>query len=82
MLNPQKVPKLKIPNALNFKTLAPQAYSFGLKPQSSVLQPYPRGSIYTTIMELGPQNQNRDGLLVPDSIMVVYMDPLGICPKP
>ena len=23
----------------------------------------PRGSIYTTIMELGPQNHNRDGLL-------------------
>ena len=28
-------------------------------------------------MELGPQNHNRDGLLVPNSIMVVYMDPLG-----
>ena len=39
---------------------------------------YPRGSIYTTIMEFGPQNHNRDGLLVPNSIMVVYMDPLGI----
>ena len=31
----------------------------------------------TTIMELGPQNQIRDGLLGPNSIMVVYMDPLG-----
>ena len=39
---------------------------------------YPRGSIYTTIMELGPQNQNRDGLLGANSIMAVYMDPLGI----
>ena len=29
------------------------------------------------ILELGPQNHNRDGLLVPNSIMVVYMDPLG-----
>ena len=28
-------------------------------------------------MELGPQNHNRDGLLGPNSIMVVYMDPLG-----
>ena len=37
----------------------------------------PRGSIYTTIMELGPKNHNGDGLLGPNSIMVVYMDPLG-----
>ena len=32
----------------------------------------PRGSIYTTIMELGSQNHNRDGLLGPNSIIVVY----------
>ena len=38
----------------------------------------PRGSIYTTIMEIGPQNHNGDGLLGPNSIIVVYMDPLGI----
>ena len=31
----------------------------------------PRGSIYTTIMELGPQNHNGDGLLGPNSIIVV-----------
>ena len=37
----------------------------------------PRGSIYTTIMELGPKNHIGDGLLGPNSIMVVYMDPLG-----
>ena len=37
----------------------------------------PRGSAYTTIMELGPQNHNGDGLLGPNSIIVVYMDPLG-----
>ena len=34
----------------------------------------PRGSIYTTIMELGFQYHNRDGLLVLNSRMVVYMD--------
>ena len=28
-------------------------------------------------MELGPQNHNGDGLLGPNSIMVVCMDPLG-----
>ena len=38
---------------------------------------YPRGSIYTTIMELGPQNHSGDGLLGPNSIIVVYVDPLG-----
>ena len=38
----------------------------------------PRGSIYTTIMELGPKNHNGDGLLGPNSIMVVSMDPLGL----
>ena len=37
----------------------------------------PRGSIYTTIMELGPQNHSGDGLLGPNSIIVVYVDPLG-----
>ena len=29
-------------------------------------------------MELESQNHSRNGLLGPDSIMVVYMDPLGI----
>ena len=38
---------------------------------------FPRGSIYTTIMELGPQNHTGDGLLGANSIIVVYMDPLG-----
>ena len=28
-------------------------------------------------MELGPQNHNGDGLLGPNSIVVVKMDPLG-----
>ena len=38
----------------------------------------PEGPTYTTIMELGAQNQNRDGFfgggLIP---YIVYMDPLG-----
>ena len=38
----------------------------------------PRGSTNTPIMELGSQHHSRDGLLGPNSIMVVYMDPLGI----
>ena len=38
----------------------------------------PRGSIDTTIMESGPKSHNGDGLLGPNSIMVVYMDPLGL----
>ena len=37
---------------------------------------YPRGSTYTTIMESGPQNQNKDDLLTLNSMIVVYMDPL------
>ena len=28
-------------------------------------------------MEFGPQNHNKDGLLGPNSIVLVYMDPLG-----
>ena len=32
-------------------------------------------------MELGPQNHNGDGLLGPNSIIVVYMDPLGKRPQ-
>ena len=36
-----------------------------------------RGSIYSTIMELGPKNHSGDGLWGPNSIMVVYMEPLG-----
>ena len=36
-----------------------------------------RGSIYTTSMELGPQNHNKDGLLGPNSRIVVHMDPLA-----
>ena len=33
--------------------------------------------MYTTIIELRPKNHNGDGLLGPNSIMVVYVDPLG-----
>ena len=39
---------------------------------------YPRGSIYTTILESGSQSHTQDGLLGPNSIMVVYMEPLGM----
>ena len=39
---------------------------------------FPRGSIYTTVTEFGPQNHNGDGLLGLNSIIVVYMDPLGL----
>ena len=41
---------------------------------SPLQNPLPRGSTNTPIMEL---NHSRDGLLGPNSIMVVYLDPLG-----
>ena len=37
----------------------------------------PRGSIYTTIMELGPIRPSPLWFWGPNSIIVVYMDPLG-----
>ena len=37
----------------------------------------PRGSIYTTIMELGPKRPSPLWFWGPNSILVVYMDPLG-----
>ena len=40
---------------------------------------FPRGSIYTTIMELGPKRPSPLWLLGPNSIIVVYMDPLASC---
>ena len=43
---------------------------------SGKLNNLPRGSIYTTIMEVGPPNHNGDGLLGPNSIIAVYIDPL------
>ena len=45
-----------------------------------ILYPYiPQGPYtLTTILELGPQSHIGDGLLGPNSIIVVYMDPLGI----
>ena len=36
---------------------------------------FTEGSINAKIMELCPQNHNKDGLLGPNSIMVGYMDP-------
>ena len=47
-----------------------------LKPSNT-----PGGSIYTRVMEPGPQNHNKDGVLGPNSIIVVYMDPLGLAVK-
>ena len=41
------------------------------------LESFPRGSIYTTIMELGPKRPSPLWFWGPNSIMVVYMDPLG-----
>ena len=37
----------------------------------------PRGSIYTTIMELGPKRPSPLWFLGRNSIIVVYMNPLG-----
>ena len=52
-------------------------YRYARSRLNTVPEQSPRGSIYTTIMELGPQSHNGDGLLGPNSIRVVYMDPLG-----
>ena len=41
---------------------------------SSMAKPRSRN---TTIVELGPKDHIRDGLLGPNSIMVVYVDPRG-----
>ena len=45
--------------------------------------PIPRGSICTTIMELGPKDHPYYGFGDPNSIIGVYMDPLGVylCPQ-
>ena len=39
----------------------------------------PRGSIYTTIRESGPKipYHTIEGIMGPNSLMVVYVDPLG-----
>ena len=34
--------------------------------------------IYTAMMELGPQNHNKDSLVGPNSIIVENMEPLGM----
>ena len=50
----------------------------GYTPRARDLRPiFSGGSICTTIMELGPQNHDGDWSLEPNSIIVVYMDPLG-----
>ena len=47
--------------------------------ESITNQEGPYTLLITTIMELGPQSHYGDGLLGPNSIIVVYMDPLGKC---
>ena len=47
------------------------------RPSRILTDSIPGGSICTTIMESGPDNHNGDGLLGPNSILVVYMDPPG-----
>ena len=37
----------------------------------------PRGSTDTTIKELGPKYHTVEGIMGPNSLMVVYVDPLG-----
>ena len=37
-----------------------------------------RGSIYTTIRELGPKSLTKERIMGPNSLMVVYVDPLGV----
>ena len=59
------------PTPLLFRHLEPEKLS------GMLAETLPRGSTYTTIMELGPQSHNMDGLLGPNSIMVLYMEPLG-----
>ena len=44
----------------------------------SVTSAYPRGSIYTTIRELGPKIPYCRRNYGPNSLMVIYVDPLGI----
>ena len=56
---------------------------FGLRTASCVsscgFHGVSRGSIYTTtMMESGSQNQTKQGFWGPSSIMVVFMDPLGL----
>ena len=41
-------------------------------------KPFPEGPTYTTIMELGPKRPSQLWFLGPNSIIVVYMDPLGL----
>ena len=47
-----------------------------LDPQSS--NSSRRGSIYTTGMESGSQNHKNDGLLGPNSMVAVCLDPSGL----
>ena len=52
-------------------------FRLGSKGRAGWLHLIPRGSIYTTIMELGPKRPFLLWFWGPNSIMVVYVDPLG-----
>ena len=51
----------------------------GLKYPTLVLRPFelPRGSTCTTIRELGPKYHIIEGIMGPNSLMVVHVDPLS-----
>ena len=51
--------------------------TLNLLAQNRFLTPKPRGSIYTTIMELAPKRPSPLWFWGPNSIIGVYMDPLG-----
>ena len=68
--------KLETEKTLNQRGALPAVRECECRNRLVESQGNPRGSIYTTIMESGPQNHNGDGLLGPNSIIVVYMDPL------
>ena len=54
-----------------------KCFQVGHGDSSACLSFCPRSSVQATFIELGPQNHDKDGLLGPHSIMVVYMDLSG-----
>ena len=61
------------------ETLAKELVELASMPPAASAMTYaPRRSIYTPIMELGPKDYGLGDL---NSIMVVYMDPLGVVVK-
>ena len=54
------------------------SHGLGSKPVLLQRTRNPRGSTYTTIVELGPKRPSLLWFRGPNSIMVVYVDPLGV----